>query len=141
MIDCPEEFPNEGEYHGKWGRLIQDARNYLPKEDLEALDAGYRQLLIDRFNEGVLKALAGEAPKEENIKYKASGRYGGGFTDARGLFGSAAVGFDSAPVKAEGEAVGYGEQILQQEAIRRKLIEGIGISHQQHTNMAKRSSK
>jgi len=38
MRDCPEEFPNEGEFHGKWGKLIRDARDFLPTEDVEALD-------------------------------------------------------------------------------------------------------
>lgn len=132
MKDCPEEFPSEGEYHGKWTKIIIDARNILPTEDVEALDAAHKQLLIDRYNERVLKTLAGETEAQENIKYKAKERYATGWTDPR-AFG--------AVVKSEGEAVGYGEQILQQEAIRRKLIEGIGISHQQHTNMAKRSSE
>jgi len=103
MIDCPEEFPNEGEYHGKWGRLIQDARNILPTQDVEALDAGYKQLLVDRFNERVLKTLAGEEPKQETITYKSKGRYAGGFSDPRA--------FANAAVKAEGQAVGYDDRL------------------------------
>jgi len=41
MIDCPEEFPSEGEYHGKWTKIISEARNILPTEDVEALDAAH----------------------------------------------------------------------------------------------------
>jgi hypothetical protein len=98
MIDCPEEFPNEGEYHGKWSKIIVGAKNFLPTEDIEALDAGYKQLLIDRYNEGVLRTLAGEAPKEETIRYKAKERYATGFSDPRGIFANA-------PVKAEGQTI------------------------------------
>ena len=87
MKDCPEEFPNEGELYGKWGRLIHDARNVLPKEDIEALDASYKRLLLDRFNENVLKALAGEV-EPEMIKYKAEGRYATGWSDPRVFVGS-----------------------------------------------------
>ena len=101
MIDCPEEFPSEGEYHSKWGRLIQDARNYLPKEDIEALDAGYKQLLIDRYNERVLRTLAGESGnlEESYPTIKASKQYAIGATDPRGLFGNAIA-------KQEGAMVG-----------------------------------
>jgi hypothetical protein len=101
MKDNPEEFPNEGELHGKWGRLINDARGFLPKEDVEALDAAYRQLIVDRYNERVLKTLAGE--DKETVIYKAKGRYAGGFSDPRA--------FANAAVKAEGQAVGYDDRL------------------------------
>ena len=133
MKDCPEEFANDGELYGKWERALMGYKDILPKEDVEALDAAYRQMRIDKFNEVVLKTLTGEEPKQETITYKAKERYATGFNDPRA--------FANVAVKAEGEAVGYGEQILRQEAIRRKLIEGIGISHQQHTNMAKKASR
>jgi hypothetical protein len=71
MIDCPEEFPNEGEYHGKWTRIISEAKNILPTEDVEALDVAYKQLLVDRYNERVLKTLAGEGEPESNLIYKS----------------------------------------------------------------------
>jgi hypothetical protein len=53
-----------------------------------------KQLYIDRFNERVLKTLAGESEPEQTegtITYKASGRYATGAigtTDVRGLFGN-----------------------------------------------------
>jgi hypothetical protein len=105
MKDCPEEFVADRAAIGmsKWERIIGEARDYLPKEDIEALDAGYKQMKIDLFNEKVLKTLAGEVDVEQTITYKAKERYAGGFTDARGLFGGAAVGF--APVKAEGQMI------------------------------------
>jgi hypothetical protein len=117
MIDCPEEFPSEGEYHGKWGKIIQDARNYLPKEDIESLDAGYKQLLIDRFNERVLKTLAGE--QEETIRYKAKERFSGGFSDPRA--------FASAVAKGEGQMIDDHLDAHRQ-AIRQGLIDSIGIT-------------
>ena len=99
MKDFPEEFANDGELFGKWERTLTGYKDILPREDVEAIDAAYRQMRIDRFNERVLKTLAGEEPKEENLVYKAKGRYAGGFTDARGLFGGAIA-------KAEGQMVG-----------------------------------
>lgn len=88
MKEYPEEFLND-HLGSRWGNIVDDARSYLPKEDVEALDEGYRQMQIDRFNERVLARLAGEDKQEaeEALKYKASGRYAGGFTDARALYG------------------------------------------------------
>jgi hypothetical protein len=126
MKDCPEEFPNEGEYHGKWGKIIQDARNYLPTQDVEALDAGYKQLQVDRFNERVLKTLAGEEPKKETLIFKSSERYATGFSDPRA--------FANVAVKGEG-------QTINDHLDAHRLATGIGISHQQHTNMAKKASR
>ena len=100
MKDYPEEFVFDNSTGtSKWERIIGDARDYLPKEDIEALDAGYKQVRVDLFNERVLKKLAGEEPISETITYKAKERYAGGFTDARGLFGGAVA-------KAEGTFVG-----------------------------------
>ena len=90
MKDNPEEFPDEGDYDTKWVRIIQGSRNFLPTEDVEALDAGYKQLLIDRYNERVLKTLAGEEiPTTMTIK--TEGRYGLKWTDPRKAFQSAVV--------------------------------------------------
>jgi hypothetical protein len=126
MKDNPEEFANDGELFGKWERALMGYKEILPQEDIEAIDAAYRQMRIDKFNEVVLKTLAGEEPKQETITYKSKGRYGGGFTDPRA--------FANAAVKAEG-------QTISDHLDAHRLATGIGISHQQHVNMAKRSSK
>jgi hypothetical protein len=96
MKDHPEEFINIDNralgYDGlRWDRVLRDAREHLPKEDVDALDAGIKRLYVDRFNERVLKVLAGESEQEETVKYKASGRYSTGVTDTRGLFGNVTV--------------------------------------------------
>jgi hypothetical protein len=93
MKEYPEEFINIDNramgYDGpRWDRVLRDAREHLPKEDVDALDAGIKRLYVDRFNERVLKVLAGESEQEETVKYKASGRYSTGVTDTRGLFGN-----------------------------------------------------
>jgi hypothetical protein len=99
MKEYPEEFINAENralgYDGlRWDRVLRDAREHLPKEDVDALDAGMRRLYIDRFNERVLKTLAGESEPEQTegtITYKAQGRYAAGAigtTDVRGLFGN-----------------------------------------------------
>jgi hypothetical protein len=93
MKDHPEEFINIDNramgYDGpRWDRVLRDAREHLPKEDVDALDAGIKRLYVDRFNERVLKVLAGESEQEDTLKYKASGRYSTGVTDVRGLFGN-----------------------------------------------------
>ena len=85
MKEYPEEFFT-GNYGSRWAGILNDARQYLPKEDVEALDEGYRQMNIDRFNERVLARLAGEGEQpEETMKIKASGRYSFGATDPRAL--------------------------------------------------------
>ena len=93
MKEYPEEFINIDNramgYDGpRWDRVLRDAREHLPKEDVDALDAGIKRLYVDRFNERVLKVLAGESEQEDTLKYKASGRYSTGVTDVRGLFGN-----------------------------------------------------
>jgi hypothetical protein len=98
MIDCPEEF--RGTMISKWDRILRDAKDFLPIEDVQAIDARLRQIQIDLFNERVLQTLAGEQPKEEEtIKYEAKERYATGFSDPRA--------FANAPVKAEGQMVDY----------------------------------
>jgi hypothetical protein len=87
MKEYPEEFIVYG-YDSRWGNLIDDAKHYLPKEDVEALDEGYRQLRVDQFNERVLARLAGEDKQqqpEETMTIKASGRYTTGLSDPRAL--------------------------------------------------------
>ena len=91
MKTNPEEFPNEGDFAGKWWSIIQDARNYLPQEDREALDAAYRQVQVDRYKERVLKTLTGESD-EGLIKYRTQERYAAGMTDARALYGAVVKG-------------------------------------------------
>ena len=99
MKEYPEEFINVNNialgYDGlRWDRVLRDAREHLPKEDVDALDAGIKRLYVDRFNERVLKTLAGESEPEQTegtITYKTQGRYTTGFTDPRGLFGNVPV--------------------------------------------------
>ena len=89
MKEYPDEFVTRG-YDSRWGNLIDDAKHYLPKEDVEALDEGYRQLRIDQFNERVLARLAGEGEQpqpEETMTIKASGRYATGWADPRSTAG------------------------------------------------------
>jgi hypothetical protein len=80
MQEYPEEFfTEEGGLIGRWERIIRNARDYLPKEDVDALDEGYRQLRVDKFNEQVLARLAGEDKQpqpEETMTIKAQ-LYGG----------------------------------------------------------------
>lgn len=100
MKTHPEEFI-EG-HISKWGRVMALANDCLPDEDKAALKEAWTQAKIDRFNEQVLKTLAGEdqSEVEETIKYKAAQRYSTGFTDPRGLFGQAQI-------KGEGGVIGY----------------------------------
>jgi hypothetical protein len=98
MKEYPEEFINTknialGLNDLRWDKVLREGREYLPKEDVEALEAGIKQLYIDRFNERVLKTLAGESEPEQTegtIKYKAQGRYGQitPMSDPRALFGN-----------------------------------------------------
>lgn len=98
MKDHPEEFVNDNSVRRldglRWDSVLRDAREHLPKEDIDALDAGIKQLYIDRFNERVLKVLAGESEQEEpegTMTYKTQGRYTMGMTnaiaDARSIYG------------------------------------------------------
>lgn len=87
MKEYPEEFIiDEGDVIGRWERVMRDARNYLPEEDLKAIDEAYRQIHIDKFNERVLKVLAGEdTPEKETVVYNTKGRYATGWSDPRML--------------------------------------------------------
>ena len=66
--DCPEEFAQndpQGIYGaGKWFSVLNAAKHSLPKEEFdainEALEVSRKQYLLDKFNESVLKTLAGE---------------------------------------------------------------------------------
>ena len=118
MKTNPEEFAEEGGLVGRWERIIRDANNYLPQEDREAIEAAYKQLQVDRFNERVLRTLTGENEETATLKYRpamtltsngslglgslglgtGSERFTTGWSDARGAFGSAVV-------KAEGTEV------------------------------------
>ena len=144
MKEYPEEFINLkdraiGYDSLRWDAVMREGREYLPEEDRKALDAGMKQLYIDRFNERVLKTLAGESEPEQTegtLKYKVSERYTGGFTDPRGVFGSA-------PVKAEGTSMSqydydiwrqmmeqerdYQRQIIERERKMRNSISGNSI--------------
>lgn len=88
MKEYPDEFFH-GNYESRWMSIIDDSRKYLPKEDVEALDEGYRQMNIDRFNERVLARLAGEdkPQPEETMKLKVTERYANSVIDPRALYG------------------------------------------------------
>ena len=102
MKTHPEEFEEGG--RSKWARVIGMAENCLPDEDKDALHDAYARVKIDRFNEEVLKTLAGEVEAEETIRFRTKERYAAGFTDPRGIFGSA-------PVKAEGMRVALDDHL------------------------------
>ena len=95
MKTNPEEFTNEGDFAGKWGAIMKDARNYLPQEDREALDTAYKQIQVDRFNERVLRRLTGEDEELRTVRYQGLG-------DVHTLDARA---FGQAVAKAEGAEV------------------------------------
>jgi len=97
MKDNPEEFMDGTVHLGKWEKALLGFKDILPQEDVEAIEAAYKQMRIDKFNEVVLKTLAGEEPKEETIRYKTRERFSGGFSDPRA--------FANAAVKAEGQMI------------------------------------
>ena len=97
--DCPEEFA-ENDIHavGRWARVLYDAKECLPKEELDAIkkaiEATRKQYLLDKFNEQVLKTLAGENTDIDltsatinstftNGVITNSQQYGQGWTDPR----------------------------------------------------------
>ena len=104
--DCPEEFADH-DIHGigRWTRVLNAAKECLPKEELDAIkkamDESRRQYLLDKFNEHVLKTLAGETDTESDRQsYLTTGavnstftngvitnsqQYGHGWTDPRGM--------------------------------------------------------
>jgi hypothetical protein len=109
--DCPEEFA-ENDIHGlgRWARVLNAARECLPREEIDAIkkamDESRRKYLLDKFNEQVLKTLAGEDTDKELEAYLTtpirgtnairgpfdtggvitnSQQYGHGWTDPRGM--------------------------------------------------------
>ena len=102
--DCPEEFADH-DIHGigRWTRVLNAAKECLPKEELDAIkkamDESRRQYLLDKFNEHVLKTLAGETDTESDRQsyltsatrgpldtggvITSSQQYGQGWTDPR----------------------------------------------------------
>ena len=102
--DCPEEFA-EHDIHGigRWARVLNAARECLPREEIDAIkkamDESRRKHLLDKFNEQVLKTLAGETDTESdrqsylttgavnstftNGVITSSQQYGQGWTDPR----------------------------------------------------------
>lgn len=87
MRTNPEEFV-EG-MGSKWARAMALGNDCLPEEDKRAIREAFARAKIATFNEEVLKALAGENEPVSTLRYQAEGRYAGGFTDPRGLFGNA----------------------------------------------------
>jgi hypothetical protein len=113
--DCPEEFADH-DIHGigRWSRVLNAARECLPREEADAINKAMeearRQHMLDRFNEQVLKTLAGENTEDKQQPYivpssmlknvatslgamsgatggvisSSSQQYGQGWTDPRG---------------------------------------------------------
>ena len=102
--DCPEEFA-DNDIHGigRWSRVLNAARECLPREEADAINKAMeesrKQYMLDRFNEQVLKTLAGENTDTELDPLKreyairapftggvisSSQQYGHGWTDPRG---------------------------------------------------------
>ena len=96
--DCPEEFEFQ-DIHGigRWARVLQAAQDCLPLDEFEAIKNAIaksrKQYMLDKFNEQVLKTLAGENTQEDEIgktAYTGNGTasqqlYGQGWTDPRGV--------------------------------------------------------
>ena len=85
--DCPEEFADH-DIHGigRWTRVLNAAKECLPKEELDAIkkamDESRRQYLLDKFNEHVLKTLAGETDTESDRQsYLTTGAVNSTFTN------------------------------------------------------------
>ena len=86
--DCPEEFADH-DIHGigRWTRVLNAAKECLPKEELDAIkkaiEATRKQYLLDKFNEQVLKTLAGENTDTglENQAYLTTGSINSTFTN------------------------------------------------------------
>ena len=62
MKTNPEEFVDSmSNGENKWGRLMNEYRKYLSKEDLEAFDEGHREAIFQhmqqRFTEKVMEEL------------------------------------------------------------------------------------
>ena len=105
--DCPEEFADHDIHgFGRWTRVLNAAKECLPKEEVDAIkkamEESKRQYLLDKFNEQVLKTLAGENTdiQLEKQAYMTSAtinstftngvitnsqQYGQGWTDPRGV--------------------------------------------------------
>lgn len=73
---------------------------FLSADEQTALLDAYKEARRARFEAQIIHRLFAppDEQEQETLKYKAQGRYGGGFTDPRGMFGSA-------PIKAEGSSV------------------------------------
>ena len=85
--DCPEEFADH-DIHGigRWTRVLHAAKECLPKEEIDAIkkamDEARKQHLLDRFNEQVLKTLAGETDTESDRQaYMTTGAISSTFTN------------------------------------------------------------
>lgn len=80
METNPEEFVDKH----KWRHLVESDWPMFTEEEQKAYSAKLREILIDRFSEEVLKTLMEDEDEDKpTVKYKASGRYAAGWTDAR----------------------------------------------------------
>ena len=85
--DCPEEFADH-DIHGigRWTRVLHAAKECLPREEIDAIkkaiDEARKQYLLDKFNEHVLKTLAGETDTESDRQaYMTTGAINSTFTN------------------------------------------------------------
>ena len=86
--DCPEEFEFQ-DIHGigRWARVLQDAQDCLPLDEFEAIKNAIaksrKQYMLDKFNERVLKTLAGENTDTESDRqaYMTSATINSTFTN------------------------------------------------------------
>ena len=85
--DCPEEFVFQDIHDiGRWSKVLYNAKECLPKEELDAikkaLEESRKQYLLDKFNEHVLKTLAGETDTESDRQaYMTTGAINSTFTN------------------------------------------------------------
>jgi hypothetical protein len=109
--DCPEEFADH-DIHGmgRWSRVLNAAQDCLPLDESEAIKKAIgesrRQHMLDKFNEQVLKTLAGENTDTDPDRQSYltslnntftggvianSQKYSSGWTDPRGVLSQGGV--------------------------------------------------
>lgn len=134
--DCPEEFADH-DIHGigRWTRVLYAAEECLPREEIDAIkkaiDEARKQHLLDKFNEHVLKTLAGETDTESDRQaYMTTGAinstftngiinnqsiansqlYGQGWTDPRGMLSQGGMLSPSGMLSSSGNAIQKAEE-------------------------------
>jgi len=97
METHPEEFaydPREG--MSKWGRLLDNFRHCLTKEEINAVEVGLRNIERDRFTELVMTELL---DPHENVQQEINFRTSGNVTlNASQLLQSSTITYTSDPL-------------------------------------------